>query len=382
MAKLPQESPKRCTSCGEMLPAPAFNRRTKSPDGRASACRRCASLKRQSRTTPRQQNEMRAAIRLGDFDQFRRLFPDTSVLFDELLAMATQNYNTAKKHAGHTKIVEFLLKQGAKPTLGRLLEAARDGSRDVMELLLAAAIERDVFIGSLTGDVGVIKKLLRRDVQLAEARMSNDVERYRHSTPLHCCCLSTLGRDSAARESQFLEVAQLLVASGAQVNAESSFYGFTVTPLDLLAHTGGNMRLARFLIESGARITAFAFMEALCHRGRARTHGFELAKLFLESGFDINTPRDGRAALHAASNSGAPEVVTWLLEHGADVNIRGRMNRTPLHFAAERNRNSTIVELLVTAGADTKAKDVQGRSALQIAEHHGKTAVADWLRKK
>lgn len=323
---------------------------------------------------------MRAAIRTGEFDQFRELFSSTLVSADELLAMATQNYNTVKKNAGHTRIVDFLLEHGARPALGRLIEAARDGSRDVMDRLLSSLVERDIFMSALTADVDLVKKLLRRDVRLAVARISDAVERYRQSTPLHCCCLSTLGRNSAERELQFLKVAKLLVANGADINAASNFYGFTVTPLDLLAHTGGNMPLASFLIENGAVITPFGFTEALCHRGRAQAQGVELAELFLNSGFDINSPSDGRAALHAAANSGSPQGVKWLLEHGADVNVRGRMNRTPLHFAAERNRNSKTVEVLVAAGADIKAKDVQGRTALQIAEHHGKTAVADWLR--
>jgi Ankyrin repeats (3 copies)/Ankyrin repeat len=381
MATPPQEALKKCTSCGSLLPAAAFNRRTKSQDGRASACRRCASVNRQSNTKPRRRNEMRAAIKAGNFERVRDLFSSTSFEPDQLLTLAAQNYSTARKHAGHTEIVDFLIAQGARPGCGTLFEAARDGSQAIVDRLVAGGAGLDIFACSLIGDLGLVANHLERDRRVAQARAPREISRYRDFTPLHCCCLSGLGRTSPTKEDQLLEVGKLLLRYGADVDAQGTFYGgLVVTPLDMLAHTGGNLELSRFLIAKGAKISSFAFVEALAHRGRSIAEGRALAGLFLESGFEINSRKEDGTALHAAANSGVLSNVKWLLEHGADVNARGRMGRTPLHLAVERNASTKTVETLVAWGADMHAKDDQGLTALDAAEHHGKTAVARWLR--
>jgi len=175
-----------------------------------------------------------------------------------------------------------------------------------------------------------------------------------------------------------------LVGSGADIDAKGTFYGsLEVTPLDMLAHTGGNLSLSRFLIGNGAKISNFAFSEALALRGRSIEEGIALAELFLEMGFEmnLNSGKEDGTALHALANAGVPTTVKWLLEHGADVNARGWMGRTPLHLAAERNTSSKTVEILLGSGADINAKDHQGLTALDVAEQHGKTAVSRWLRR-
>jgi ankyrin repeat protein len=52
-----------------------------------------------------------------------------------------------------------------------------------------------------------------------------------------------------------------------------------------------------------------------------------------------------------------------------------------VNLAAERNTSSQTVEILLGSGADINAKDHQGLTALDVAEQHGKTAVARSLRR-
>jgi ankyrin repeat protein len=63
-------------------------------------------------------------------------------------------------------------------------------------------------------------------------------------------------------------------------------------------------------------------------------------------------------ALHHASYYDAPEVVAFLIERGANVNVVNGNGATPLHFACQENhRHLEIAKMLIKAGADTKALD-------------------------
>jgi ankyrin repeat protein len=66
---------------------------------------------------------------------------------------------------------------------------------------------------------------------------------------------------------------------------------------------------------------------------------------------------DGFTALHHAAERGRSEVVSYLLEKGADVNSADGLCWTPLHLAAEQG-HLPVVKQLVRAGAKVDAKTV------------------------
>ena len=63
-------------------------------------------------------------------------------------------------------------------------------------------------------------------------------------------------------------------------------------------------------------------------------------------------PEDQKNALHIASDRGNTDIISTLLEHGADVNcISAATQATPLIFAGASN-NPTAIGMLIKAGAD------------------------------
>lgn len=62
---------------------------------------------------------------------------------------------------------------------------------------------------------------------------------------------------------------------------------------------------------------------------------------------------------HEAVGCGNEAIVALLLENGANPNIPGGQNETPLHEAVVCNR-SAIVQLLVSHGADVNARNSRG----------------------
>jgi ankyrin repeat protein len=76
--------------------------------------------------------------------------------------------------------------------------------------------------------------------------------------------------------------------------------------------------------------------------------------------------RNGRRAVHVASEYGHKDVVAFLGSRGADVNVVDDGQETPLHRAAHYGKASVCTTLLAL-GADPAAKDTYGSTALDRA---------------
>ena len=79
-----------------------------------------------------------------------------------------------------------------------------------------------------------------------------------------------------------------------------------------------------------------------------------------------------------AIERGNIEIVKWHLAAGVDV--KDGIGITPLHDACSEGHKE-IVELLISKGAVLNAKDQDGKTPLDKAEHQERTKIADLLRK-
>lgn len=92
-----------------------------------------------------------------------------------------------------------------------------------------------------------------------------------------------------------------------------------------------------------------------------------------ERGARIN--RDGWSPLLYAASGPEPKVVSWLLDHGADIESRAPNGTTPLMMAARYGAEDTV-DLLLARGADRSRRNAQGLDAAAFARLGGREKLA------
>ena len=139
-----------------------------------------------------------------------------------------------------------------------------------------------------------------------------------------------------------------------------------LTPLGV-ACVAGNWRLAKFLLERGARPDPQGGQPVLLAAASTEEDDPAGVQLLLKHKAKVDA-RDAqrRSALHEAAFAGHAEIATTLLAAGADVHARDAQQRTPWLDAA-RGAHLQVLEKLADAGADRHALDAERRSALMLA---------------
>jgi ankyrin repeat protein len=134
------------------------------------------------------------------------------------------------------------------------------------------------------------------------------------------------------------DVAELLIAKGADVNAKS--------------HGG---------------LTSLHMAAAGFHQGMAKKEKEieAVAKLLIANGADVNAKTsEGDTPLHKVANRGWEDMAELLIANGADVNAKTNEGRTPLHYTVVPYYQTQMAKLLIVKGADINAKDNDGSTPL------------------
>ena len=96
-------------------------------------------------------------------------------------------------------------------------------------------------------------------------------------------------------------------------------------------------------------------------------NSFEGVKYLVGKGANINAAHNNRSPIQIACGKSDLEIITFLLDHGADLTVGANSEiGTPLHWAAGENRVD-VAELLLSRGADVNALNAPGLTPLVLA---------------
>jgi ankyrin len=253
-----------------------------------------------------------------------------------------------------------------------LLYAARDGRMDIARMLLDAGAninERDAnditpLITAITNNhPDVARFLIDRGADIKA------VDWYGRTALWAAVETRNMDVDNATfvnsiDRAPYLELIQVLLDKGADVNARTkevppirreflritgslSWVDFTGQTPFLTAALAGDVTVMKLLLKYGAdaKIPTYSGTTALMaaagvnwvvdqtfDEGPAAL--LEAVKLCVELGMDVNAVNSmGLTALHGAANRGSDEIIRYLVEQGARIDVKDAEGRTPLTWA-------------------------------------------------
>jgi len=249
----------------------------------------------------------------------------------------------------------------------------------------------------ISGDVTALKRFLRENPDLIRQRSTRE----HRATLLHYTSANGVEGHRQKTPKNIVEIAELLLQSGAEVDAEASVYGGGCTTLGLAATSihpevdGVQEALLQLLLDYGASIerpnlagNSHSAVIACLANGRPRAGEFlaargarldlesaagvgqlDVVKIFFTPDRALKSPATKRQLQNGflwACMYGRKDVVVFLLEHGADLLDRADTGGTALHWAAGGGHLS-IVQLLLERGAPLEEINAWGGTVLEGA---------------
>ena len=165
-----------------------------------------------------------------------------------------------------------------------------------------------------------------------------------------------------------MNIVKILLDNNADINAENQYHGTALTE----AITIGQEDTAILLIRRGS-----PFMSAgkhrlpplyvACHHDCPRVVKalIEKAKSSGQLQAMLGAGYGGVWPLHVAVSQDSLEIISQLIEAGADVNLRDKNQKTPLIWAAMTGKFQ-VIDYLLAHGADHYAKNMAGEDYLQV----------------
>ncbi|MCR5262151.1 MAG: ankyrin repeat domain-containing protein [Candidatus Gastranaerophilales bacterium] len=208
--------------------------------------------------------------------------------------------------------------------------------------------------------------VLRRDFYKTEILMSGK-------------SYSTTGLTRAIRNDD-LRTVKLFVRSGFNINDNDDSGR---SPL-CIAAASGNLAMVNVLLQGDANLVVRNFSDGLTPIYCAiKGDNVQVLDKFVRSGMGVNFRTDlydGISLLHYAAASGLDNIVSYLIQSGADVNIQDSNGQTPLHKAVTQD-NIVVLYSLLNAGANVDLEDNQGDSPIDTAKDNDKEVYVSLLER-
>jgi len=281
--------------------------------------------------------------------------------------------------AGYLEIVKFLISKGvdAHAVDANGYTPLRNAvSVDIAEFLVAQGADIHVkdkggatplFWSAWRGSLDLVKYFLAQGADIHTRDSYGD-------TLLHKAVLSPRN----------LELVRYLVEQGVDIHAENRDGS---TAFHKAAHVNENIEVVKFFISKGIDVDIKNNSgQTPLYEAARYNRNVDVIKLLIEQGADVNVKVRGGdyTPLYWAVRD--VEIVKLLVARGADIHamalVDGRdktRGTTPLHEACGFRGNLASVKFLVENGADVNVKDSQGRTPLDSAKNLKKTATVDYL---
>ncbi len=240
---------------------------------------------------------------------------------------------------GRTEIAQMLIAAGAKVNssdankITPLLMAITNNQPDTADLLIqnGAAVNASDFWGRTP----LWAAVEMRDIEYSRGGEHN-VDRARLLQLIGT--LLDRGANPNARTAEIPPTRRFLMGLG-----DLSWVDFTGQTPFLRAALSGDLTVMKLLLEKGADpdIPTFAGSTALMAASGVNWMGgqtftedlatqLEAVKLCLEKGADVNAANSmGLTAVFGAANRGADDILAFLVEHGARLDVKDKQGRTP-----------------------------------------------------
>ncbi|XP_074641301.1 uncharacterized protein LOC141899048 [Tubulanus polymorphus] len=178
---------------------------------------------------------------------------------------------------------------------------------------------------------------------------------------------------AAARSSGAVPIVQMLLkVSGKEGRLIIDKDG--CIPL-FLATEAGNIAVCKELLnqltEQQVHLQRMDNGDSVLHTA-CRKRDVDLARIFIDAGAAVDLQNhEGKTALHLAAWEGDELLIKYLYQCKANPNVYDKIDRSPLHVAAERG-NTNVVELLVDKfRANVLARTKGGSTLMHIASEFG-----------
>jgi ankyrin repeat protein len=176
-----------------------------------------------------------------------------------------------------------------------------------------------------------------------------------------------------------LELIQLFHEHGADLNEQMQF-GETLLKKAL---DYKSLEVAEYLIAKGADINA----DRISMNDYMRSNEIATIDFLLANNFDLNKQKTDMFSrkvplpLIYACGKGQVDYVEKIIVHGADVNLESAQGLTPL-FSAIKSGNLEIIKILLDNGAEINYQKRDGFNAYVLARISGRKDIADYLKSK